>query len=448
MSKTSKEAEDEMLLSLRGKQTADYKDFLFIYKQRASADPYDALQNPHGIINMGTAQSHLMAEELTQQLSKSSAFTFSKKYQQYYDFSGIPELKEAIANFLTRHLNPHKQLLPEYIVVMPGATSCIDALAHALCDRGDVIITPTPSYGCIFRDVNDHAGVIVEPLNLVQDGDSKTSFILEPEALRSHIQSLKASGHRVRAFILLHPNNPLGDVYAPELLHDLMDVCAREKIHFISDEVYALSVFDEGPKFRSVLSLEAPDPERTHVIWSFSKDFNLAGLRVGVIVNVSPLVTSCLRAVAEYKSVPHIIQHAAATLLNDAEWCDKFYLPMNRARLAKAYKETCKRLEIMGAHVRKARAGFFVWFSVQPFMMENTEKEEMALHEEIMDAGLYIAPGTKFYCISPGWMRLVFTVPKQELNEGLRRLEGVLRRRQAMLKILKTSKCAESLEEK
>lgn len=59
------------------------------------------------------------------------------------------------------------------------------------------------------------------------------------------------------------------------------------------------------------------------------------------------------------------------------EWCDKFYLPMNIARLAKAYKETCKRLEIMGAHVRKARAGFFVWFSVQPFMMENTEKEEM-----------------------------------------------------------------------
>lgn len=42
-------------------------------------------------------------------------------------------------------------------------------------------------------------------------------------------------------------------------------------MHFISDEVYALSVFDEGPKFHSVLSLEAPDPERTHVIWSFSK---------------------------------------------------------------------------------------------------------------------------------------------------------------------------------
>lgn len=51
---------------------------------------------------------------------------------------------------------------------MPGATSCIDALAHTLCDRGDVIITPTPSYGCIFRDVNDHAGVIVEPLDLEQ----------------------------------------------------------------------------------------------------------------------------------------------------------------------------------------------------------------------------------------------------------------------------------------
>lgn len=47
MSETGKAAQDEMLLSVRGKQTADYKDFLFIYKQRASVDPYDAVQNPH-----------------------------------------------------------------------------------------------------------------------------------------------------------------------------------------------------------------------------------------------------------------------------------------------------------------------------------------------------------------------------------------------------------------
>lgn len=73
------------------------------------------------------------------------------------------------------------------------------------------------------------------------------------------------------------------------------------------------------------------------------------------------------------------------------EWCDKFYLPTNRARLAKAYKETCKRLEIMGAHVRKARAGFFVWFSVQPFMKDNTEEEEMGNRYSGKAIPLYIA---------------------------------------------------------
>lgn len=87
--------------------------------------------NLQGIINMGTAQSHLMAEELTQQLVKSNAFTFSKKYQQYYDFSGIPELKEAIANFLTRHLNPHKQLLPEHVSFIIYFFACL-GLYHVL----------------------------------------------------------------------------------------------------------------------------------------------------------------------------------------------------------------------------------------------------------------------------------------------------------------------------
>lgn len=56
----------------------------------------------------------------------------------------------------------------------------------------------------------------------------------------------------------------------PRLLH-------RHEIHFISDEIYALSIFtDEDepssrPPFRSVLSLPHPDPDRTHVLWGLSK---------------------------------------------------------------------------------------------------------------------------------------------------------------------------------
>lgn len=45
----------------------------------------------------------------------------------------------------------------------------------------------------------------------------------------------------------------------------------RNEVHVIVDEVYGLSTHDENTEFRSVLALDLPDPNRTHVIWSMSK---------------------------------------------------------------------------------------------------------------------------------------------------------------------------------
>ena len=49
---------------------------------------------------------------------------------------------------------------------MNGVTSCLDSLAHVICDPGDIIISPTPVYGRIFTDFTDRSGVKVVPLNL------------------------------------------------------------------------------------------------------------------------------------------------------------------------------------------------------------------------------------------------------------------------------------------
>lgn len=51
---------------------------------------------------------------------------------------------------------------------MSGATSCMDALGHALCDPGDIIITPTPVYGRIISDFSDVAEVCMDFLDLLE----------------------------------------------------------------------------------------------------------------------------------------------------------------------------------------------------------------------------------------------------------------------------------------
>ena len=82
-------------------------------------------------------------------------------------------------------------------------------------------------------------------------------FALSGALLDEAIVSQGKMGKKVRAFLYCNPNNPLGAVYSRELTMELMKVCARHQIHFISDEIYALSHFapeNEQDQFHSVLA--------------------------------------------------------------------------------------------------------------------------------------------------------------------------------------------------
>ena len=110
-------------------------------------------------------------------------------------------------------------------------------------------------------------------------------FLLTPQLLEAEIVRRKREGGNVKGFLYCNPNNPLGVVYPRQLAVELMEVCKRYKVrrnlhqtnskhpqvlclenlyqtdlkhlqvHFIADEIYALSVFDSSTNFSSVLSL-------------------------------------------------------------------------------------------------------------------------------------------------------------------------------------------------
>ena len=93
----------------------------------------------------------------------------------------------------------------------------------------------------------------------------------------------------VKALVLSNPHNPLGRCYSRDGLEQCLKFCQQRNIQFVSDEVFALSVFscpditDPSP-FVSVLSLHpislSCDPERVHVVWSMSKDLAASGARL------------------------------------------------------------------------------------------------------------------------------------------------------------------------
>ncbi|XP_076064845.1 putative inactive 1-aminocyclopropane-1-carboxylate synthase-like protein 2 isoform X2 [Oratosquilla oratoria] len=421
----------DSVLSRRATETVNIDEFLFTHFAKAEANLFHAKDNPGGIVNMGTAVNRVMEEELAERLTNSDALRFDQRYQHYFNPSGVLELRQAVADTLTRQLAPDNPVSPDNLVIMNGATSCLDALAYALCDPGDVLLTPTPVYARIFSDFEERCQVDVMPIvcKAVPDNAGE-SFQLCKEAVEDKIVEALSAKRRVRAFILVNPNNPLGDVYPPSLILDIMKICAKYEMHFICDEIYSLSVFDEDANFHSVLSFkDVPDPERTHFIWAMSKDFALAGFRTGVIHTRSSSVKKCLDAVAVYQSTPALIQHASATLLSDKAWCDDLYLKINRQRLRERYTRCLAKLKGAGINVRKAKAGLFIWFNLGPYLRSRTKEDEMDLFRELLERGVYMVPGTQFYCEEPGWFRAIFAVSEVELEEGLKRILQVVEER-------------------
>ena len=80
--------------------------------------------------------------------------------------------------------------------------------------------------------------------------------MLNGELLERAIEEQKDLGRNVKGFIFCNPHNPLGVVFDKTLTMELMRVCAKHQVHFISDEIYALSIFDKSEEFESVLQYQ------------------------------------------------------------------------------------------------------------------------------------------------------------------------------------------------
>jgi aspartate/methionine/tyrosine aminotransferase len=97
------------------------------------------------------------------------------------------------------------------------------------------------------------------------------------------------SPYKIRALVLSNPHNPLGRCYTKSVLEDCVKFCHKRNIHFISDEVFALSTFEcpqlpDGATFVSALSLDVAslgcNPALVHTVWSPSKDFGASGIKL------------------------------------------------------------------------------------------------------------------------------------------------------------------------
>ncbi|XP_004627351.1 probable inactive 1-aminocyclopropane-1-carboxylate synthase-like protein 2 [Octodon degus] len=395
-------------------------------------DKYQQSSNTLGFFNLGISENKLCNDLVAHRLCQSGMSYVEDIQLQYSSPRGHPFLRDAVARFLTTFCRAPQCLSLENVVVLNGCSAIFSALAMVLCDPGDCFLVPTPFFSGFIFGAKLCANVELMPIHLeteITDEDT-LPFQLTVGKLEQALLEAKTQCKKVKGLLLPNPQNATGHVYSQESLKEFLEFAKRNDLHVVVDEVYMLSVFDDSVQFHSVLSLERlPDPQKTYVIWSISKDF---GLGLGALYTPNEDVAFAVSPFSYLHSISGIVQYHLRCLLRDRDWIDRIYLPAvhSRLRTAHAYViTTLRELEVVHnfkIFFHSRSCGLYLWINLKNLLEPCTFEEELVLYRRFLDHKLILSRGQSYLLKEPGWFRLCFAENHQQLT-GEKEAAGLIR---------------------
>ncbi|KAJ2394992.1 hypothetical protein GGI23_004471 [Coemansia sp. RSA 2559] len=443
-------------LSAGGREAAANIPELFRIFEKLMANPYSKDTNPNGILNAGVAINGTIKELMVSKLNSLEA-TFILTDLEYSVPHGTPTLRSEVASMMNRYFAPATNVTSDDIVVTNGCTSAIEMLSFAMCDPGDHILVPAPLYLALPTDMGTRARAKMTPVHVPLEMATDCAQI---EFFERAVHDIAGRGGTVKALFLMNPSNPLGITYPRAVMRRFLSFASAHGLFVISDEIYALSVFNRSPRvapFESLLSwpdlADYIDPRAVVVLHGLSKDFGLNGFRVGWIVSPwNKELLGALVAYAPFGFTSSYTQRLLTLLFADRPFIDRL-LETSQERLADNYAVATAFLYVREIKYVPAAGGHFVWFrmpiSACAKMLRHkganhvcgcgpkgekgkeelvwTKEREFDMAMYLMEKhSLYMPPGQAFFSSESGWFRFTFAICREELDIALKRLENSL----------------------
>ncbi len=362
------------------------------------------LARRHGAINLGQGFPDWDGADFVKEAAVNA--TLAGGHDQYPPSPGIPELRQAIAErygpLLGRELEPTTE-----VTVTSGCTEALAASALGLVNPGDEVVLIEPYYDAYPADVALAGGVA-------------RHVTLRPPEFSLPIDELAEVIHPgTRALLFNNPHNPTGRVFSRDELRAIADLCIRNDVIVISDEVYEEMVYDDAEHLR--LATIDGMWERTLTLSSLGKTFSLTGWKLGWAIGPEHL-TRALRSAHQFLTftTPTPVQHGAVAALGAPT---SFYEQM---RLGYESKR-----DLLANGLRDL--GFDVHLpSGTYFMMTDHPGEgddRQFCFDLIESAGVVAIPPSVFYSDpkrGASMVRFAFCKGEATLHEALNRLAAVL----------------------
>ena len=318
---------------------------------------------------------------------------------------GIPELREALASYVSRL---HRKTDPRQVAVTTAGVNALMLASQLLVDPGDRVVEVVP----LWPNLLEIPKILGAQVSTVGLDFSPRGWRLD---LRKLLDALTPG---TRALYLNSPNNPTGWTVSREEQKAILEHCRRHGIWIFADDAYERLYFGAGdvaPSFLDIMDAE----DRVISANTFSKSWLMTGWRLGWLV-VPPSLTADLGKLIEYNTscAPVFVQRAGVVAVIEGE--PVIAHTLERFRRARDFLVSELR-SIPKVRVATPEGTMYAFLGIEGM------SDSLAFCKRVVrEQGLGLAPGAAFGPEGEGYVRWCFAAEKDKLAEGVARLRRAL----------------------
>ena len=338
-------------------------------------------------------------------IGRAAARAIAEGKTHYNPSAGIRELRAAIAADASQRRG--LAILPEQVVVSPGAKPNLFFPALALVNPGEEVVYPDPGFPTYTAMIRVAGGVPV-PVPLLEEAD----FSFDLAAFDRLVSD------RTRMIILNSPSNPTGGVMPLSALEHIAGVAKARDIWVLSDEIYMRLAFD-GRVAPSIAALPGM-AERTIICDGFSKTYAMTGWRLGYGIMPEPLA----------ERVELLLTHSIGCTASFTQVAGVEAIEGPQEQVEAVVAEYQRRRDVLmaglnaipGWRCRTPQGAFYAFPNVSSYGKTASWWADYLLDE----AGVAVLPGTAFGAYGEGYLRLIFANSTENIQLALTRIAAAV----------------------
>jgi aspartate/methionine/tyrosine aminotransferase len=390
-------------LAARGLRLSSRTSHFVLPKQWASMRKAEALERETGRRVIHMEKGDFQGDEFypAPHIYEAAARAVHEGHVRYVPGPGMPELRDAIAQEMTRRGRPTKR---EEVLVTMGAKHALTQSLLTLVDQGDEVIFPNPGYPPDEFWITYAGGkVVYAPL-------VEPDFHFDLDSLKNLITP------RTKMLILNTPQRPNGMVVGQ--LEEIAEICRERNVMVLTDEIFSHMVYPPS-EHKSISYLEGM-ADRSIVVDTFSKTYIMTGFRIGwCVANADLITTMDIFQQNSVTNVPAFVQMAALAAMTGPQ--DQVADMMGRLQ-AKRDKVVAALNAIDGIECQAPDGSFYVFPDIRGTGMTAQQFADYLIEQH----GVGVVAGNAFGDRGEGHVRITYAAPDEVLEEGIDRIrQGV-----------------------